>query len=218
MPTTLHLPTDIDLSAFISKEAHDLKSPFNRVLGFTKLVLKGMDGPISDQAKEDLNTAYQNSLYAFIFMSGLVEMARLSRAERKLTLVSCPVEAVLRQVVLDWKKQCPKEKPVEVAFKAPECSIKADEAMIRQELLNWISYVVEFAQESTQVDIEVQEQADECLFTVRSTGKKLQPPPECDLTLYGYIAMQLLELHHGKLVCAEEDEQGARVQFALPKA
>ena len=54
MSKILQIPNEIDLAAFISKEAHDIKSPFNRALGFLKLVLEGFDGPISEQAKNDL--------------------------------------------------------------------------------------------------------------------------------------------------------------------
>jgi signal transduction histidine kinase len=77
MSKELHVPSEIDLAAFVSKEAHDLKSPFNRALGFLKLVLKGMDGPISDQAKEDLTIAYLNIQYTLAMISALVDMARL---------------------------------------------------------------------------------------------------------------------------------------------
>jgi signal transduction histidine kinase len=218
MATKLQLPTEIDLVEFISVEAHDLKSPFNRALGFIKLVLKGMDGPISDQAKEDLTVAFQNSLYAMVLMSSLVEVARLSRGERELTLTECQVDSLLQQVTTEWKRQCPKEKSVEVNFSAPASAIKADEGLIRQSFSNWISYVVEFIEEDATVQIRAEDEEGSCLFTIRSTGKKIQSPPKCDLTLYGYIAQNILTLHRGSLLCAEEDEQGALVQFSLPKA
>ena len=218
MPTELHLPTEVDLVAFISKEAHDLKSPFNRVLGFMKLVLKGMDGPITDQAKEDLTTAYQNSLYAMLLMSSLVETARLSQGERSLTLAACPVEGLLRQALADWKKLGSKDRQPEVTVSAPEALVQADEMFMRQALANSISYVAEFVQESLAISLQVVEEADSCLFTIRSSGKKVIPPPECDLTMYGYIVSQILAQHQAVLRRVEEDEQGAVIEFSLPKA
>lgn len=215
--TELHLPTEIELPAFISKEAHDLKSPFNRALGFIKLVMKGMDGPISDQAKEDLTVSYQNIQYALVLMNGLIQAARLSRGEREVSLVDCPVESTLQQMIVEWKRQYPKEKPVEINLTTPAVGVEADDAALRQCLSNWISYVAEFAPENGVVDIKVEEQPETCLFTLRSTGTRPAPPPECELTLYGYVALRLLELNGGVLRRAEEDESGALVQFTLPK-
>ena len=163
MPKELQIPTDIDLAAFVSREAHDLKSPFNRALGFLKLVLKGMDGPISDQAQEDLNVAYQNTQYTLTMISALVDMARLNRGERSLTLASHPVDYVLQQTISEWQRKYHKENPVEITFSTPEAQIQADEIMVRQCFSNWISYVNEFVQEeSVSIDILVEEHPENC--------------------------------------------------------
>ncbi len=218
MPKELKIPAEIDLAAFVSKEAHDLKSPFNRALGFLKLVLKGMDGPISEQAHEDLTVAYQNTQYTLTMVSALVDIARLERGERNLTPASHSVEYVLQQTISEWQRKYHKENPVEITFSTPETQIQADEIMIRQCFSNWIFYVNEFVQEEAIVNIQVEEQSEKCIFTIRSSGKKLQPPPECDLTLYGSVAKGILNLHQGELIQLEEHEQGACVQFSLPKA
>lgn len=217
MPTELKIPSEIDIAKFISKEAHDLKSPFNRILGFIKLVLKGMDGPVPDQARDDLRTAHLNGLYAITLMAGLVEMSRLSRGEKDIALARCPVEDLLRQSVADWKRQYSKAFPAEVKIHASASSIQADEIVFRQCISNWIAYVVEFVQETALVNIQVEEQPSACLFTIRSHGKRIETPPACDLTLYGYIAQKTLELHHGVLVRLESEAQGAFVQFSWPK-
>jgi signal transduction histidine kinase len=217
MASNLEIPNEIDLSAFISKEAHDLKSPFNRVLGFLKLVLKGMDGPIPDQAREDLTTVYQNSLYSLALMSSLVEMARLSRGERKPALTACQTDLLVQQVIVEWKRQLSKEFPVEVTSAAPTTLVQADEFLLRQCLSNWMSYVLEFIMLEGKLDVQVEEGEHDCRFTIRSTGKRNPRPPECDVTMYGYLAQRLLALNEGYLQELNEDEQGARVRFSLPK-
>jgi signal transduction histidine kinase len=215
---TLQIPAELDLAAFISKEAHDLKSPFNRAQGFIKLVLKGMDGAIPDLAREDLATAYQNNLYAFVLVSGLVEAARLGRKERIINPVDCQLEGLIRQSVLIWKKQCPRIKPAEIIFSTSVPLVTVDEALFSQCLYYWIAYVVEFAPEACTIEILVASQPEgDLLFTIRSSGERQQPPPECDLTLYGFIARQILDLHKGKLTCAEEGDHGATIQFILPR-
>jgi signal transduction histidine kinase len=216
MPSELHIPTEIDLVAFISKEAHDLKSPFNRALGFLKLVLKGMDGPISDQAKEDLTIAYQNTQYTLTMMSSLVDFARLGRGERSPSLTPHAAPGLVQQAIAEWKRQSHREGQVKINSTVPDVQVLSDEMMMRQALGKWIFYVAEFVQEEVVVDIHVETLDESCLFTIRSTGKKTQPPPECDLTMHGFIAQTLVALHKGEMVLLEEDDQGAVVQFKLP--
>jgi len=217
MGQNLQIPTEVDMAAFISKEAHDLKSPFNRAMGFLKLVLKGMDGPISDQAKEDLTVAFQNTQYTLSMMNALVDISRLGRGERKPTLGPVQVDYLLQQTLSEWTRKYYKENPVELSLSAPETQIRGDEIMLRQCLAYWISYVNEFVQEEAKIDIQVEERPDTCIFTIHSYGKKRPQPPECDLTLFGYAAKGILDIHQGKLIRLEEDEQGALTQFSLPK-
>ncbi|MFC1996135.1 sensor histidine kinase [Chloroflexota bacterium] len=214
----LRIPTEIDLAAFISKEAHDLKSPFNRALGFIKLVLEGFDGPISEQAEEDLTVAYQNTQHTVIMMEALVDIARLGRSESDPILKTHQLSFILQQTITEWKRKYHKKNSVEITFSAPEVQILADEIMIRHFFAHWISYVNEFVLESASVTIQVEEQSDSCLFTIRSNGVKPQEPSECDLTLYGFVARGILDLHQGELIQLVEDDQGALVQFSLPKA
>ena len=217
MTSNLEIPNDIDLAAFIAKEAHDLKSPFNRVLGFLKLVMKGMDGPIPEQAQQDLMTVYQNSLYSLALMNGLIEIARVGRGERKPTLSACQADLLVQQVVVEWKRQLSKEFTVEVTGSAPAVLVQADEFLLRQCLSNWMSYVLEFVQGECKIELQVLEGEHDCQFQVRSAGKKVPKPPECDLTMYGYLAQQLLGLNQGYLQQLAQDEQGALVRFSLVK-
>jgi K+-sensing histidine kinase KdpD len=218
MTNTITIPTEIDLAEFISRESHDLKSPFNRILGFLKLVIKGLDGPIPDQAKEDLTTVYQNSQAALVFMSSLVEMARLSRDERELNPVEQPLGFLVQQVVNEWKRQAPSEEPVEFNLSVPDTSIRADEILLRQGLYHWISYVFFHTQGNTAIDIQVKEKPESLTFSLTSRGTAFQEPAECDRTLHGYIANKVLEIHQGELLALEANKLGLQVEFCLPKA
>ena len=120
MPHELHIPTEIDLAAFISKEAHDLKSPFNRALGFLKLVLDGFSGPIPEQVGKDLTIAYQNTLYSLMMLDALVDVARLGRGESDLTLDAHSVNFILQKTISEWKRKYHKENPVEITYSASQ--------------------------------------------------------------------------------------------------
>jgi signal transduction histidine kinase len=213
----LDLPTQLDVTEFISKEAHDLKSPFNRILGFTKIVLKGMDGPLTDMQKEDLTIAYENSSQAMTLMSNLVDMARLSRGEKVVTPTECELKALLAQVAAYWKQnKAVKDVELELVTPEQEVKIQADEALLRQGILNWIVYIVEYAQPPARITVTLEERENEALFAIQSQGKKKGATSEIDMTMSAYIGQAIINLHKGSILLAEGDEEGAQVRFSLP--
>lgn len=216
--TAFEFPDQLDLVEFISKEAHDLKSPFNRILGFTKMLLKGMSGPLTDMQKDDLKIVYDNSIQAMAAMTNLIDMARLGRGEKAFAPVESNLNLILPQVVGNWK-QNKAVKDVELLLVVPEgeTKIKADEALLRQCLLNWVLYVVEYTLPPAEVTLTLEPRANEALVTIQSKGKKNIAAAEMFLTMTAYIGQNILDLHGGQVLLGEgDDEAGALIQISLP--
>lgn len=216
--TPFDIPDQFDIVEFISKEAHDLKSPFNRILGFTKMLLKGMSGPLTDMQKDDLTVIYENSAQAMSAMSNLVDMSRLSRGEKAFSAVEANLGNLLAQTVAYWK-QNKAVKEVELVTNIPETEIKirADESLLKQCLLNWIQYVVEYTQPPAQVTLRLESRASDALITIQSQGKRNIAAAEMLLTMSAYIGQSILKLHEGRILLAEGDDEGAVIQVSLPR-
>lgn len=211
-------PEQLDLAEFISQEAHDLKSPFNRILGFTKMLMKGMSGPITDMQKDDLSTVYQNSGQAMTLMSNLVDMARLSRGEKSFAPTTCEASRLLNQVVAYWKQnKVEKDVEFEVITFAPEIHLTADEPLLRQGILNLALYLAEYTQLPARMTLQVDEAAEGLLFSLRSRGKKNPIPVAIDMTMSAYIGQSIIKLHGGAFRKTEGDEESGLIQFVLPK-
>ncbi len=215
MAEPLDIPAQLSLSAFIAGEAHDLKSPFNRILGFHKLVLKGLDGPISDQAREDLTISYQNSQFALQLLSGLIDAARLSEGRYTPSPAVYRLDEVVAQAAQEWKRQSPREKTVEVRLNVRPVETLIDEALLRRSLVYWMNYVLEFVAGPAVLSLAGEQSGGLCLLAVTSLGEPAQAPPVCDITLYGYIALQFWELCQGILRSVESTGHGAAVQLSL---
>jgi signal transduction histidine kinase len=211
-------PEQLDLAEFISKEAHDLKSPFNRILGFTKMLMKGMSGPITDMQKDDLTTIYQNGGQAMTMMSNLIDMARLSRGEKSFAPTVCEANRLLNQVVAYWKQnKAEKEVEFEVFTSPAEINFNADEPLLRQGILNLGLYLAEYTQLPARMSIKAEETAEGVLFSLRSQGQKNPIPVEIDLTMSAFIGQSVVKLHGGQFRKMEGDDQGGLIQFVLPK-
>jgi len=216
--TPLEFPAQIDLVHFVSHYAHDLRSPFNRMMGFLKIVLKGQDGPLTDLQKEDLNTVYQNSVYAFTMVANLIDISRFIAGEKSLNLGDAGVLSLYQQAVGQWQKYHT-ELPVQFETNVPDgiAPIKADSVLLSQAISGLIACVVECVKPPVQVSLTAEEGPEGYVFTLRSTGKLAQNPSHLDLDTYGYIAQTVLSLHGGEIRLKEVGEEGAVIQFVLPK-
>jgi hypothetical protein len=111
--------------------------------------------------------------------------------------------------------------PAEVLFEhnvfAPAVFLQVDEGLMRQMLVNWISYVMEFSKSPEKVVLTAADGGNVVSFTVECQGPKAPGPSECHLTMSGYIGQQLVLLLGGKLLGGEADEISARVKFSLGK-
>jgi len=214
----LELPEQIDIVEFISKEAHDLRSPFNRILGFSKMLLKGMSGPLTEVQKEDLGIVFSNSTHALNLINNLIDMARLSRGEKPFEPEDCVVKVMVSQATERWTPYNP-EKQAEIEFNniQPDLTIKVDKTLFRTALENCLAYLADYSESPVKVVIGTKEIDQQVEFTLEGQGKKSISASECDMTMWAYNARMIIELHGGQ-ISAEGDDQGASFRFILPKS
>jgi len=213
----LDLPRQLDLAQFISDEAHDLRSPFNQIVGFSKLLLNNPSAayPLEMQ-KEDTATVYRNGQRALMLLNGLIDIARLQRHEKELNPIELDLKSLLEQSISNWKKINP------AAMFQPQYTIftsitqfSADELFLRQILGSFITVVSQYIDSQGAVTLTVEDEPNGLIFKVTGTGKKIQPFSMLDLHMQGYLGRTMLELHQGEIRLAAETEDGAAIHFAL---
>ena len=218
--TPLEFPAQIDFVHFVSEYAHDLRSPFNRMMGFLKIVLKGQDGPLTDLQKEDLNTVYQNSVYAFTMVSNLIDIARLIAGEKSLGVTETSIVTLLHQAVSQWQKYHADANPQVMCetHVAPDIApLQADGILMAQAITGLVACVVESRKPPVLVSITVKETPNGLVFTILGAGQPAYNPSQLDLDSYGFISQALIALHHGKLQKQETGDEGALIEFVLPR-
>jgi signal transduction histidine kinase len=70
----------------ISKMGHDLKTPINSVTGFSRVILKGIDGPITDFQKQDLTSIYNAGKLLLDMIDELTKVSKQDESKQALTL------------------------------------------------------------------------------------------------------------------------------------
>jgi two-component system, cell cycle sensor histidine kinase DivJ len=216
----LELPTHLDLELFISDEAHDLRTPFNHVTGFSKILMSSVGAAYTaEMQKEDLGTVHRSGQRALWLLNGLIDIARLNRHEKEASREDLEILSVVEQGLAHWRKFYPAATlQTEIQISASTSRLSADEALLRQILAGLILYVAQYVDPRAKVTLTVEEEEAWFVFTVTSMGTKVQPFSQLDLKMQGYISRAFIELQHGEIRSAEETDTGASIKFALLKA
>ncbi len=221
MPTKpIQLPTEIDLDQFISVQAHDLRTPFNHIIGFSKITLNTVgDAPLTNYQKDDLTTVYRSGLRALSLMNGLIDIARLNRHEKELKVAEADIQQILDSSLTQWKKVNPGyDAQLEVKILAASSKMQVDDQLLRQILTGFITYVAQYCESRQQITLTVEETPDQFVFSIASSGTRARLPSGLDLEMLGYVNRAFVELHHGSILCSEENDSGALIKFCLPKS
>jgi signal transduction histidine kinase len=214
----IEFPSEINLRQFLSAQSHDLKTPFNHVIGFSRIVLRGQDGPLTDFQKEDLNTVYNSGMRALGYMSALVEIARISNGERETSPADVDIRKAIGDAITQWKKGNPSRNfEIQNTFACTSPAFQFDEMQMRQVIVSLMHYVAEFVEGSAKMVVRAKEEQDWLVVTVQGVGNKTAAGSDLDKQMHGYIARCLVEQHQGVFRVTEETDEGAVITFAIPK-
>ena len=205
----------INLDEFLSWASHDLKSPLNAIIGFTKVVIKGMDGPINEMQKTDLTTAFNGSQRMLALINNLVEMAHLNNGEVTLLRRECNIADLIKEAKDQWEMKNP-TLPLtsNIVITAPNFTI--DENRLRQVITNLLTYAAIRVTEGV-ISLSAHDDDQGINISIQSAGKKAIDKSEMDSAMLNFICTSLIKLHGGKADEPQETEDGLLLSFLLPR-
>lgn len=213
----LEFPSRVDLQQKVSAWAHDLRSPFNHVIGFSKLVLNGQSGPLTDVQKEDLTIVYHSALRAMALVNNLIEIARLQRGEKQPSRAPLDLSALLDDIIGQWRKNNPSiEMPIAVFMPEPLPLLALDKQQMGWILGGFFSYLAAYADGTGHLTVQVAREHDSLLFALRLSGMTRNGHDEIMQEMCALIGRAYVELQGGEIRLGKADEQQAVIQFALP--
>jgi K+-sensing histidine kinase KdpD len=206
----------LDLNDFLDWGSHDLKTPLNMVIGFSKVVLKGIDGPINETQETDLTSVHNNGQRLLTLISMLVDIARLNKGSLHLSLVEEDFALLLEETAAHWKAQNPsRDMAADLHVDAP--SLQLDWTRMKQALSGALTYAGLRVVEGGTVTLSANEDAERVNVSIESRGAPDPAMPELDTVMLRFIDRSLVRLHGGNMDEAENPEGGVTVRFWLPK-
>jgi GAF domain-containing protein/DNA-binding response OmpR family regulator len=137
-------------SQFLANMSHELRTPLNSIIGFSRVMLKGIDGPLTEMQEQDLNTIYNSGNHLLNLINDILDQAKIEAKEMQLNVTEFDIKPMIegvKSIAIGLLKDKQLQLFVEVAPNLPTAS--GDELRSRQVLLNLVSNAVKFTQEGS---------------------------------------------------------------------
>jgi len=202
-----------ELDEFLDWASHDLKTPLNAVFGFTKVVIKGIDGPIKETQDSDLTTAFNSGQRMLSLLSNLVDIARLNNGVT-LSRNDHNLANLITEIAERWKVQNP-TKPLTLDIQIAAPTFNVDPQQMRLIINHLLTFAAIRITEGT-VSLSTSDSDQGLNVTIQSAGKKPVDKMEMDSAMLGFITSSLIKLHGGKMNEPLETDDGLLLGFSMP--
>lgn len=140
---------------FLAALSHELRTPLNAILGFTDVLLSEVDGPLSSEARENLEIVRQSGSHLRSLINDILDLSALETGRLNLQLKNTDIWSVAADVVRE-ERPIAQRKNIKLELTGSPVMAVADQMRVRQVLGNLIGNAVKFTTEgSVQVHVEL---------------------------------------------------------------
>src|SRR5215813_1876112 len=220
---------------FLAMVSHELRSPLNAVLGYTRML---RSGPVDRESINNVISIVERNAKAQLqIVEDLLDSARIIAG--KLRIEPGPVDLVpVLEAALDTARSAAEAKGVTLAadFGTLPEQVLGDPTRLQQVVWNLLTNAVKFTPEGGRVELRMEGDADSVRITVSDTGKGIEPEflpfvfdhfRQADassarrhggLGLGLSLVKHLVELHGGTIAAESEGKgRGAAFTVTLPR-
>ena len=220
---------------FFSIIAHDLKSPFTAILGFSQLLIEASNNKELEKIEKFAHIILQSSTRAVDLLKNLMEWAQSHTGRMEYSPEYFDIVTLINETTLLYD-DIAGQKSITIKKVLPHhVSLFADKAMICSVFRNLISNAIKFTMPGGEVTIWAEEQPDEMLFSVEDRGVGI---PQCRLeTIFQSdhatstsgtqnekgtglgltLCKEFVEKHGGKIWAQSHEKEGSTFYFTLPR-
>jgi signal transduction histidine kinase/putative methionine-R-sulfoxide reductase with GAF domain len=167
---------DLLKTQFLANMSHELRTPLNSIIGFSRVMLKGIDGPITPEQEEDLNSIHNNGQHLLMLINEILDMAKIEAGKMTLSFEAVDLAETAHSAI-NTVRNLIEEKGLVLTTEIDETLpfIEADPIRLKQILINLLSNAAKYTDEG-QIDLMVEpEDAEHVCIAVRDTGIGVAP-------------------------------------------
>jgi|GEM_PF-790028 len=220
---------------FFSIIAHDLRSPFQGLLGYSQLLYEDYDALTEDERKQYIQNIGEISKNSYKLLENLLQWSRMQTGNFEFNPEVLNLAEELKPTI-DLLKQTASNKEISViSMIKPKTYVMADRNMIDTIVRNLVSNSIKFTRPQGTVTISSGELNNFVLLSVKDNGvgmdaEKMQYlfKAEKNISTVGtakergtglglLLCKEMVEKHNGEIWVESEKDKGSTFYFTLPK-
>ncbi len=218
---------------------HELRSPLNAISGFSRVILKGIDGPITEPQKQDLTTIYNAGQNLLAFINDILNVTQSDADKSAILPASFQVSALVGDIVTTVQPLVARyERTLELHCANDLGTMATNATHLRWVLLSMLGSAAHFAKPGPQgkvtfrVSREKADNADWIIFSISDNGSGMSldqaeklfkgPAPRDTLFTRDYWSSDDLALIANQRICqrlggdiAVKSESGKGTTFTI---
>ncbi len=160
---------------FVSLLAHDLKSPFNALLGFSELLAENLTELRSDELQMYVDRIYNSAKVSYNLLDELLIWARVQSDQFPFRPENINLNELCQSLVNDHVLVADK-KNISVSFQDSEpVLVFADELMLKTILRNLLVNGIKFTNPGGSVQIKIEKEDTKVIVSVSDSGVGMSP-------------------------------------------
>ena len=219
---------------FFSILAHDLRNPFNSILGLTR-ILKERHRNMSDEELDKItNSLFHSSNNSFLLLNNLLEWSRTQRGVINFNPETIEIKSLIKEIIPLLQIDA-NIKGIEIDYDDTPVSIVADKNMLHTVFRNLITNAIKYSNKGDTVNITIKQRQSDTLITVSDSGIGMSKENASQLFTISnnyrldgtagekgtglglMICKDFIEQHKGRIWVESEPGRGSSFHFTIPK-
>jgi len=225
---------NVDKDRFISILAHDLRNPFNTILGFSEILIDDIRTQDLATTEKQIGIIHTISQKTFNLLDDLLLWAKSQSGKLDFKPILIDFEKTCRETVDNIKSNA-LAKRIEINYTTTgKIPLMADENMLKIVLRNLISNAIKFTSPGGLININVEKKASILTVTVSDNGIGIAPAlidklfdisqiitttgtsDEKGTGLGLLLCKEFVEIHGGKIWVESTQGEGSDFKFTIP--
>ena len=221
-------------SEFLANVSHELRTPLSAIIGFSQILLDGIDGPINEEQQQDVSQVNKSGQSLLVLINQILDLSKIEAGKMELSLERVDLPTLIT-TVLDSISPLAQAKGLQITTRfAPGLpALEADAGRLKQIVINLLSNAVKFT-ERGHIEILAQPSGRMVRIAVKDTGIGISAESQKVIfeefvqgdgsstrrhggTGLGLsIVRKLVEMHGGAITVLSEPGLGSTFTFTLP--
>jgi len=219
---------------FFSIISHDLKNPFNVILGMSELLIQNIEKYPKEKIKEFVEHIYNTSKKTYELLENLLEWSKLQRGKIQPVFKHFTLVQVTDNVV-QLVKSMAEQKYIQLSTEInSDITIVADIEMIKTVFRNLITNSIKFTEINGQIVVKAHTESNNLIISIEDNGIGMEKTVvdslfriDSKISTRGtqgekgtglglLLCKELVELNNGKIEVESKVDEGTKFRLVFP--